>query len=580
MLTPPAQARLIAQADPRRAPRGVPRRRAHADARTHRRARPADRRLRARGRRGAAQRCRRRRALTRGARRVAIPIAGVRVGHWTGAGTGVTVVLAPEGTVGAGEVRGGAPATRELALLEPGRTVDARRRGRARRRLGVRARGGRRRDALPRRARAGLPDRGRAGADRARRVRVRSRRARASARPGADEGYAAAVAAAAATRLRPGRVGAGRGATVGKWRGREHAVPAASASRPRACDDAHVVAFAVVNAVGDVIGADGARRRGLDRAAGRARRSRSTRRSRRSRARQHDARGRRRPTRCCDKLGCHLVAQSAHDGLARALRPGAHPLRRRPRDRARDRRGRGAPRPAARRGRRRRGRGDSHRAPVASAPSGHAARTGLGRGVPCHSTRSSHPRIPRTPRATTLAEVAAVAVGLRRCASSRRAARRWCSASGAPTPICCSSARARASRKTCKGEPFVGRAGQLLTQLIEGIGLTRADVYIANVVKCRPPGNRDPQPDEIEACAPWLDRQLALIRAARDRDARQLRDEAAARHQGGHHEAARAGVRVRARRRRRRAAPDAAPVGGAAVGRQGARRVRAPTSCA
>ena len=65
-----------------------------------------------------------------------------------------------------------------------------------------------------------------------------------------------------------------------------------------------------------------------------------------------------------------------------------------------------------------------------------------------------------------------------------------------------------------KGEPFVGRAGQLLTQLIEGIGLTRADVYIANVVKCRPPGNRDPQPDEIEACAPWLDRQLELIRPA------------------------------------------------------------------
>src|SRR5439155_2638707 len=63
-----------------------------------------------------------------------------------------------------------------------------------------------------------------------------------------------------------------------------------------------------------------------------------------------------------------------------------------------------------------------------------------------------------------------------------------------------------------KGEPFVGRAGQLLTQLIEGIGLTREEVYIANVVKCRPPGNRDPQPEEIESCAPWLDRQLALIR--------------------------------------------------------------------
>jgi DNA polymerase len=63
-----------------------------------------------------------------------------------------------------------------------------------------------------------------------------------------------------------------------------------------------------------------------------------------------------------------------------------------------------------------------------------------------------------------------------------------------------------------RGEPFVGRAGQLLTQLIEGIGLTRSAVYIANVVKCRPPGNRDPQPDEIEACSPWLDRQLELIR--------------------------------------------------------------------
>ncbi len=63
-----------------------------------------------------------------------------------------------------------------------------------------------------------------------------------------------------------------------------------------------------------------------------------------------------------------------------------------------------------------------------------------------------------------------------------------------------------------QGEPFVGRAGKLLTQLIEGIGLTRDDVYIANVVKCRPPGNRDPLPVEIDACAPWLDRQLELVR--------------------------------------------------------------------
>jgi DNA polymerase len=61
------------------------------------------------------------------------------------------------------------------------------------------------------------------------------------------------------------------------------------------------------------------------------------------------------------------------------------------------------------------------------------------------------------------------------------------------------------------GEPFVGRAGRLLTSLIEGVGLTRADVYIANVVKCRPPGNRDPLPLEIESCRPYLDAQLAFI---------------------------------------------------------------------
>lgn len=62
-----------------------------------------------------------------------------------------------------------------------------------------------------------------------------------------------------------------------------------------------------------------------------------------------------------------------------------------------------------------------------------------------------------------------------------------------------------------QGEPFVGRAGRLLTTLIEGIGLTREHVYIANVVKCRPPGNRNPAPDEIAACAPFLEEQLDLV---------------------------------------------------------------------
>lgn len=62
-----------------------------------------------------------------------------------------------------------------------------------------------------------------------------------------------------------------------------------------------------------------------------------------------------------------------------------------------------------------------------------------------------------------------------------------------------------------QGEPFVGRAGQLLTKIIQAIGLERSDVYIANVVKCRPPENRNPMPDEIETCEPFLIRQLELI---------------------------------------------------------------------
>ncbi len=61
------------------------------------------------------------------------------------------------------------------------------------------------------------------------------------------------------------------------------------------------------------------------------------------------------------------------------------------------------------------------------------------------------------------------------------------------------------------GEPFVGRAGQLLTAMLPSIGLKREDVYIANVVKCRPPGNRDPEQDEAAACLPFLKRQIELI---------------------------------------------------------------------
>lgn len=62
-----------------------------------------------------------------------------------------------------------------------------------------------------------------------------------------------------------------------------------------------------------------------------------------------------------------------------------------------------------------------------------------------------------------------------------------------------------------QGEPFVGRAGQLLTSMIRAIGLRREDVYIANVLKCRPPGNRDPRPDEVRHCRGYLERQIELV---------------------------------------------------------------------
>ncbi|MEK6577828.1 MAG: uracil-DNA glycosylase [Bdellovibrionota bacterium] len=63
-----------------------------------------------------------------------------------------------------------------------------------------------------------------------------------------------------------------------------------------------------------------------------------------------------------------------------------------------------------------------------------------------------------------------------------------------------------------QGRPFIGRAGQLLDKMIEAMGLSRDRIYICNVVKCRPPENRNPEPDEIEACSPFLFRQIDLIR--------------------------------------------------------------------
>jgi uracil-DNA glycosylase family 4 len=82
---------------------------------------------------------------------------------------------------------------------------------------------------------------------------------------------------------------------------------------------------------------------------------------------------------------------------------------------------------------------------------------------------------------------------------------------GSPTADLMFIGEAPGQDEDLKGEPFVGRAGQLLTDIIKAMKLTRDDVYIANVIKCRPPGNRNPEPDELDQCRPFIRRQVALI---------------------------------------------------------------------
>ena len=115
-----------------------------------------------------------------------------------------------------------------------------------------------------------------------------------------------------------------------------------------------------------------------------------------------------------------------------------------------------------------------------------------------------------------------------------------------------------------QGVPFVGQAGKLLDRLLGGIGLTRADVFVANVLKCRPPGNRDPLPEEIAACEPHLFRQIELIEPKLVATLGNFATKLLSGQAGGHH----ARPRVRAggdARRAHGAALSALPPGGRAV---------------
>jgi DNA polymerase len=83
---------------------------------------------------------------------------------------------------------------------------------------------------------------------------------------------------------------------------------------------------------------------------------------------------------------------------------------------------------------------------------------------------------------------------------------------GSPLADICFLGEAPGADEDASGTPFVGKAGQLLTKIIEACKLKREEVYICNILKCRPPGNRNPMPEEIENCRPYLEQQLALVR--------------------------------------------------------------------
>jgi DNA polymerase len=112
---------------------------------------------------------------------------------------------------------------------------------------------------------------------------------------------------------------------------------------------------------------------------------------------------------------------------------------------------------------------------------------------------------------TALADLRDATLGCTRCALAGTRTQ-VVFGSGAPDADLMFVGEAPGFHEDKQGVPFVGQAGKLLERLLEGIGLTRPEVYIANVLKCRPPGNRDPLPDEIEACETHLFRQIELIR--------------------------------------------------------------------
>ena len=126
-------------------------------------------------------------------------------------------------------------------------------------------------------------------------------------------------------------------------------------------------------------------------------------------------------------------------------------------------------------------------------------------------TAAAPATVPDSERGRQLAELGAVAAVCVRC---RLAGGRTnvVFGSGNPAADLMFVGEGPGAEEDRQGLPFVGRAGELLTKIIAAIELTRDQVYIANIVKCRPPGNRDPEPDEVAACRGYLEQQIALVR--------------------------------------------------------------------
>ncbi|HEX8662979.1 MAG TPA: uracil-DNA glycosylase, partial [Beijerinckiaceae bacterium] len=116
----------------------------------------------------------------------------------------------------------------------------------------------------------------------------------------------------------------------------------------------------------------------------------------------------------------------------------------------------------------------------------------------------------RARSAKTLAELEELLAGFEGCAL-KKSAKNLCFADGSPQARVMIVGEAPGADEDRTGKPFVGRAGQLLDRMLKAIGLDRAAVYIANVVPWRPPGNRDPTPQEVAACRPFLERQIELV---------------------------------------------------------------------